>query len=218
MLDAFEELRSYVISCDDKPQLFTIPENEKNIPMFVCFSFDDYHLEQIIERGITIEELFTNIAKYQQRFGDDAIQCRIECDMDIYDEGRAKLLPASEHKVSMQKVLSEPYPFIDYENYKFMLIGNVPCVTCDGNIVPVNISFASEKALAFGNIVTDSTSQILSNMNAFRTDNKGYDRAREKLFKTMTAPKHLQKQYRPMISEKQRIFFQNLAIVLQEMQ
>lgn len=218
VLNALSEIRAYVESCEEKPHLFTVPKAEQNIPLYACFSFDDYHLNQIIKHGITIEELFKNIAKYQQCFGDEAIQCRLECDMDFYDEGRAKLLPASEHKVSMQKVLSEPYPFIDYESHKFLLLGNVPCVTCEGNFVPVNISFESEKALSFGNVVTDSISQILSNMNAVKTDNKGYDRAREKLYKAMTAPKHLQKQYKPMLSEKHRIFFQNLAIVLQEMQ
>ena len=218
VLDALSELRAYVESCEEQPHLFTVPKDEQNIPLYACFSFDDYHLNQIIERGITIEELFKNIARYQQRFGDDAIQCRLECDMDVYDEGRAKFLPASEHKVNMQKVLSEPYPFIDYESQNFLLLGNVPCVTCEGNIVPANISFASENALSFGNIVTDSISTILSNMNAQKTDGKGYNHAREKLFKAMTAPKHLQKQYKPMLLEKQRIFFQNLAIILQEMQ
>lgn len=218
VLDALAELRDYVVSCENAPSLFKPAKDEKDVPMFVCFSFDDYHLDQIIKNNISIEKLFHNIALYQKRFGEDAIQCRMECDMDIYDEGRAKNLPASEQKVSMQKVLSEPYPYIESKIRDFIFLGNIICVSCDGNIIPVNIPFSSEKALSFGNVKTDSTSQILSNMKTIKTDDRGFNKARADLFKAMTAPKQLQKKYKPYLNEKLRIFFTNLEIMSQEMQ
>ena len=217
-IEALKELYDYVESCDNQPHLFKPSPKEKNVPMFVCFSFDDYHINQILEKGFTIEQIFANIATFHKVFGKQAIECRMECDMDVYDEGRAKNLPASAHKVPMQKVLKEPYPFVDLEPRKIILIGNIPCISCDGNVIPTNIAFASEEALSFGNVVTDSTSQILSTMNSFKTDARGYNNARVKLYKAMTAPKHLQKQYKPMLVEKLHIFQSNLEYMLEKMQ
>ena len=118
----------------------------------------------------------------------------------------------------MHKVLSEPYPYIESKIRDFILLGNIICVSCDGNIIPTNISFKSEKNLSFGNIITNSTSQILSNMNTIKTDDRGFNKSRANLFKVMTAPKKLQKRYKPFLNEKLRIFFTNLEIMSQELQ
>lgn len=217
VLDALEELRNYVISCKDLPNLFTSEANEKDVPMFACFSFDDYHLDEIEKHGITVKELFSNIARYAQRFGEDSIECRLESDMDVYDEGRAKSLLNSAHKVSMQKFLTSPYPFVNIKD-KLLLLGNIVVISCDGEIIPANISFKNEKALSYGNIKNLSVSQILSNINAYETDDDGYNKERDKLFASMTAPKNLVRKYKKIGTKKLRIFYYLLNQASQEMQ
>jgi organic radical activating enzyme len=217
IIEALTELRDYILSCKEEMNLFEPEKDEIYTPLYICFSFDDFHLNQIINKGITIETLFENIATYQKHFGDDSIQCRMECDIDFYNEGRAKNLPASAQKISMQKVLTTPYPILKSNNLDFILIGNVPCVSCDGNIIPTNVSFESEKALSFGNILTDPISQILSNMNVLISNEKQFNKTQVKIFKTMTAPKKLQKKYKPYLNEKEHIFFTNIEIMSQRM-
>lgn len=216
LIKALKELYDYVESCNkEKPSLFSVPEGEKNIPISVCFSFDDYHLNQVINKGITIEELFENIAKYQKAFGQDAILCRSECDMDVFDEGRAKNL-TNARKVPL-KIAKAKYPFINF-NDKALLLGNIIAISCDGEIVPANISFADEKLYSFGNITTSSNGQILSNMKAFETDYKGYEESLKKMWKQYTAPKRIQKKYLPMLNFKQQNFMEKLELAIQKEQ
>ncbi len=217
VLDALEELRDYVVSCKDLPDFFTSDKNEKNIPMFVCFSFDDYHLDQIQNHGISLEQLFGNIAKFSQRFGEDSIECRLESDIDVYDEGRAKQLPNSAHKVSMQKFLTAPYPFVNIKD-QLLLLGNIVVISCDGEIIPANISFENEKAFSYGNIKTSSISQILTSMNAYETNDNGYNKARNQLFVSMKAPKKLIRKYQKIGNKKKTIFYHLLDVASQEMQ
>lgn len=217
VLNALKNLQDYIVSCDELPSLFRSSKKQKQVPMFVCFSFDEYHLLELEKRGITAEQLFENISKYQKVFGLEAIECRLACDMDVYDTGRATNLPSSANKVSLHKVMSEPYPFINLDN-EALLIGNIIVVSCDGEIVPANISFKDEKALSFGNFKTHSVGQILSNMNAIETDANGYNKARAKLFNSMTAPKKYQKAYKKMGTKKLHYFYYMLEQASQKQQ
>lgn len=216
-LDALKELQDYIVSCNDHPHLFTSPPEQKDVPMFVCFSFDDYHLKEMIRRKFTLEQLFDNIAKYQQVFGTEAIECRAECDMDIYDEGRAKYITKNVRKAPIQILTGAKYPFINLKD-QALLMGNIICVSCDGEIIPTNISFANESVYSFGNIKTDSNATILANMNAYETNDNGYNKAREKLWKEMTAPIKVQKKYHTLLSYKTKMFMEMLEASVQKQQ
>lgn len=215
VLNALYNLREYVVSCDKLPRLFEI--QEKEVPMYVCFSLDDYHLNQILNKNIQIETIFNNIAKFQLKFGEDAIQFRLECDIDVYNEGRAKNLPKSVNKINMNKILTHPYPVINLKN-KALLIGNIICISTQGNVIPVNMPFDSEKAFSFGNIKDDELPFILSNMNIIETDDDGFNKARNNLLKSMTASKKSQKKYIPVINKKLELIYRNLDLSLSQMQ
>ncbi len=211
VIDALKELYDYVVSCDDKLQIFSYDARQKDVPMFVCFSFDDYHLEQLIKKGITTEQLFDNIAKYQKVFGTKAIECRMECDIDVYDMGRAKSLPGEVKKVPIDIITKTRNPFINLSD-KAILLGNIVCVSCDGEIIPTNISFSEEKTYSYGNVKTSTNSQILMNMQAYETNDNGYNRARNKMRKAMTAPKRLLKKCYPLLSYKEHMFMEQLQM------
>lgn len=206
LLNSLKELEDYIKSCDNRTQLFKSSDDEKDIPLFVCFSFDDYHLNQIIKKGITLEQLFDNIAKYQKVFGLESIECRMDSDMDIYDAGRAKSLPKSANKVPLSQMLSHPYPFVELTNGA-ILLGNIITISCDGEIIPANIPFANEKLYSFGNIKEISSSKLLSNLKAYETDGNGYNKARIKMYNKMTAPKSIQRKMRPMLKNKLNNFY-----------
>ncbi len=216
-LYALKELYDYVVSCDNKPQLFSSEPGQKDVPMFVCFSFDNYHLEQMVKKGITTEYLFDNIAKYQKVFGTKAIECRLECDIDVYDAGRAKFLEGNVRKVPIDIITNAKVPFTNINN-KAILLGNVVCISCDGEIIPTNIPFAEEKIYSYGNIKTSTNSQILTNMKAYETNDNGYNRARNKMRKAMTAPKKLLKKCYPILSYKEHKFMEQLEISIKNAQ
>ena len=217
LLSALKELEDYIHSCDERSHLFKYDAKQKNVPMFVCFSFDDYHLNQMIKKGITLEDLFDNIAKYQKVFGTEAIECRMESDMDVYDAGRASTLPSSSNKVSIEKMLRLPYPFIDLKN-EAVLIGNVITISCDGEVIPPNIPFAKESELSFGNVKTVSNGTLLSNLNAYETNGNGYNKSKVQMYKAMTAPKKLQKRYHKVLSYKLNKFYEMLEEACQRQQ
>ena len=217
LLTALKELEQYIYSCEDRTHLFKNIPGEKNVPMFVCFSFDDYHLNQMIKKDITLEQLFDNIAKYQKIFGKKAIECRMESDLDIYDTGRAKNLPKSANKVPLSKMLSYPYPFIDLKN-EALLIGNIITISCDGEIIPANIPFSEEKRLSFGNVKEISNEKLLTNLKAYKTNGNGWNKARFAMWKNLTAPKKLQKKYKPMLSYKLYKFTEMLESAVQKQQ
>ena len=81
-----------------------------------------------------------------------------------------------------------------------------------------NVSFKNEKAVSFGNIVSDTNGQILSNMNAFETDDDGFNKARVKLINSMRAPKKLIKKYHQMGTNKMRQFYHLLEKASKSMQ
>lgn len=194
-LDALDELRQYIISCNDKPAFFVCPDpNDKHEPVYVCFSFDDYHLLSMLNQGITLEQLYDNAGKYYNRFSVNAVRCRLSCDVDVYDTGRAKNLNSEE---SVKKPLPDPsklvYPYM--VSKKAVILGGILTFSCDGEVIPPNIEFSQEKQLSWGNIKTEPLSEILSNMSTKKVSWLTFDGEYRKLFKLISAPKRAWKKY-----------------------
>ncbi len=197
-IDALLELQDYVIESRKKEILFEpLDPNEKIEPIYACFSFDDYHLLEILngplgESGLDV--LYQNIAKFQNALSPDAIVCRLACDVDVIDLGRAKQLNPSEN-VKVPMVLPETlvYPYVDEK--KRVTLGGLITISCDGEVIPPNIPFDMEKTLSFGNIKNLSLSQIFARTKTKKVSNIMFDFEISKLLKNHSAPKKKWRNY-----------------------
>ena len=98
------------------------------------------------------------------------------------------------------------------------MLGNIVCISCDGEVIPTNIPFVDEKTYSFGNIKSATNAQLLSNMRGYETKDRGYNRARTKMRKLMTAPKHIIKKVYPLLLYKNKIFMERLQASIQKEQ
>ncbi len=193
-LDALNELREYVISCDDKTHFFE-SEEENLAPLVCCFSFDDFHLQSMINKGIEFEQLYQTVAKYQQRFSRSSIECRMASDVDVINAGRAESITDNIHKIKTLSPSEWLYYYLNSKSQPVTLFGGIIEFSCDGEVIPPNIPFANEKALSFGNILTDKPSTIFANMTTKEVSSHGFNHETNKMFKKLTAPKPLWNKY-----------------------
>lgn len=193
-LQSLVSLREYVISCNDMPSFF-LDENEPLEPLIACFSFDEFHLQEMIDRGIEFDQIYSTVAKYQNLFSQKAIECRISCDVDIINSGRAQNLPSNIRKVKSFKPSDWVYQYFSSQTKPVTLFGGIIVVSTDGEVIPPNIPFKDEKVLSFGNIITDKPSQIFANMNTKEVSPKGFNAEYIKMFKKLSAPWLLWRKY-----------------------
>lgn len=192
VLDAIDELKNYVEKCREKTSGFFISTTEKtDVPLYATFSFDDFHIREILKIKKDYNDIFQNILKYKARFGFDAIECRIACDVDIYNSGRAKDLKTFIKKTKPLKASDYVYPY--YERDDLCLFGGIFSLSTDGLVVPPNIPFEDEKVLKFGDIKTDKLSQIFANMKTYKAND--LTREYNKMIKKLSAPNHKWKKY-----------------------
>ncbi len=219
-ISALLELKEYAEQTREEDILFRpIDKNEKLEPLYACFSFDDYHLLEIIngplgEDGINV--LYQNIAKYQNALSPEAIQCRLSCDVDIYALGRAKELNPNENEIVPPLAPNAwIYPYI-VENSR-VTIGGVVTVSVDGEIVPPNISFADEQVLSYGNIKDLPLSKIFARMRTKKVSSLMFDFATSKMMKKNTSSNKKWKKYLKSYGKKKYdIFYGNVDYMAQQ--
>ena len=208
-LSAINELREYVLSCKNSLSLIELDERDNNEPVIACFSFDGFHLKNISDKGVTIEEIFNNIARYQEILGERAIECRLSSDVDIINIGRAKTLNTLIKKVKPINPNKYIYPYEIEPNFIFM--GGFLTVSCDGEFIPVNIPFAEEKIYSYGNIFSDKFSNIASRMNTQKVQNNiEFDRLNMKNLEMMISPDYRWKKYLKSSGNKKFAYFNYL--------
>ncbi|MBR7172198.1 MAG: radical SAM protein [Clostridia bacterium] len=186
-LSALSELREYVVSCSEMPSLF-LDEKDPLEPLIACFSFDDFHLQEMIDRGIEFDQIYSTVAKYQNLFSEKAIECRISCDVDIINSGRAENISENIRKVKPFKPSDWVYQYYSSKSKPVTLFGGVICVSTDGEVIPPNTPFKDEKIVSFGNVITDKPSQIFANMTTKEVSAKGFNHADSKMYKKLSAP------------------------------
>ena len=206
-LDALSELRDYILSCENEINLVEPCAGENEEPLIVCFSFDDFHFEEVVKHGIEdVEDLLRNVGRYAQRFGEKAVECRVACDVDIINDGRAKNLKTFISKTKQMKPSDNLFPYLIHSNYIFF--GGIPSISCDGYVIPVNIPYENEKALSFGNICNESISQIIARMNTKEVkSDEEYNHSMKKIIEKMIAPNYKWKRYLKVIGNKKFAYF-----------
>ena len=66
VLDALDELKTYVEDCRKIMHGFFIPTTEKpDMPLYATFSFDDFHIREILKIKSDYNDIFQNILKYK---------------------------------------------------------------------------------------------------------------------------------------------------------
>lgn len=205
VLDALDELKKYIEECRKKTSGFFIPtDNKPDMPLYTTFSFDDFHIKEILKQKHDYNDIFQNILRYKARFGFDAIECRDACDVDIYNTGRAKNLKTFIKKTKPLKPSDYAYPY--YERKDMCLFGGILTLSTDGLIIPPNIAFEDEEILKFGDIKTDKLSQIFANMKTYPT--KDLTQEYNKMIKKLSAPNHRwKKYYKTWGKEKNNLFY-----------
>ena len=208
-LDALEGLRNYVLECKDKTSLVQFDEHDNKEPLVCCFSFDDFHWQNIRDKGMEVEDIFNNIVKYQERFSDKAIECRLSSDVDIINSGRATSLKTFIKKTKPIKPNQYKYPYQIEPG--FIFFGGILTVSCDGEFIPVNIPFSEEKLYSYGNICSDKFSIIASRMGAIKVENcDELNKLNEKNMNLMISPDRRWKRYLKVIGNKKYAYFDYL--------
>ncbi len=205
-IEALLELKEYLAICTNKKAYFTSKEETDLI--YACFSFDDFHISEIIDRGFQIEQIYENVAKYQNALSEKcSIECRVSCDVDIYNSGRAKQIKDKQiNKVRPMSVSDWKYPYILLD--ETIIVGGVMTISCDGEIVPPNIPFKDEKIFSFGNINTQPLSRIFKNMKIINCNAQEFEKNTDELFKKLSTPQHTWKRYLKAYGHKKLdIFF-----------
>ncbi len=189
-LDNVKELEDYIKSCNGK---FSLYEQDKNfLPLYILFSFDDFHLNEIISKGYSLEDILKVIGKYSQRFDQNAIECRISCDVDILNTGRAKTL-----QTNIPKVETIPYEYSYFSGENSNITVSLLTISTSGDFIPTHCSFDEEKQLSFGNIHSHSLNEIFSNMNMKRLNNsRQVNREKAKFMKSFTSSESNWKRYK----------------------
>ncbi len=189
-IDALLELKIYIEESSRNGAYFESP------PITACFSFDDFHLEQILKiygkEGLNI--LYQNVAKYQNALSEKAIVCRLSCDIDIFDSGRAKNLNPREHqKVPMILPKDTFFPYI--ESNKSIFIGGIIAISTDGEVLPPNIPFDAEKTLSYGNIRREPLSTIFGRAKTKKCSDLNFDFQHNRAISKNFASKKVWKNY-----------------------
>ncbi|MBO5344352.1 MAG: radical SAM protein [Clostridia bacterium] len=205
VLDALNNLKTYVEECRQKTNGFFTPTTDKpDMPLYATFSFDDFHIREILKTNRTYDDIFNNILRYKSRFGLDAIECRIACDVDIINSGRAKDLKTLIKKTKPLKPSDYAYPY--YERKDLCLFGGILTLSTDGLVIPPNIPFEDEKALSFGDAKTDKLSQIFANMKTYPA--KDLTREYNKMINKLSASnRSWKKYYKAWGKEKINLFY-----------
>lgn len=193
-LQSLVNLREYVVSCDEMPSFF-VDKKDSLEPLIACFSFDDFHLQEMIDRGIEFDQIYSTVAKYQNLFSQKAIECRMSCDVDIINSGRAENISENIRKVKAFKPSDWVYQYFSSKSKPVTLFGGIFCVSTDGEVIPPNTPFKDEKVVSFGNIITDKPSQIFANMTTKEVTPKGFNKEYNKMYKKISAPWFLWRKY-----------------------
>lgn len=208
------KLKKVIESKESKNSIFHSDLDE--IPVIVCFSFDDFHLKQLIEKGYSINDIFNNVAKVQKALN-EKIEIRIECDIDIINSGRAKDYSGNIPKHKAMSPNDHIYPY--YIHNHNVLFGGIFTISCDGEVVPPNIPFKDEIILSFGNIVNQSLSKTTANMNTKKL-NKPEQVSYEynKLLSRMSSSKLRANKYLKSVGYKKlNIIYSNIEHSLKEL-
>lgn len=205
VLESLTELQNYVKKCREKTNGFFISTTEKpDVPLYATFSFDDFHIREILKTNHDYNDIFNNILRYKSQFGIDSIECRIACDVDIINSGRAKELNTPIRKTKPLKPSDYAYPY--YQREDLCLFGGIITLSTDGLIIPPNIPFEDEKVLSFGDVKTDKLSQIFSNMKTYPT--KNLTREYNKMINKLSASNFSwKKYYKAWGKEKINLFY-----------
>ena len=208
-LDALEDLRQYVLDCEGLASFVELDESDNHEPLICCFSFDDFHWRNIKDRGMEVEDIFNNIVRYQERFSEKAIECRLSSDVDIINEGRAKTLKTFIKKVKPIKPNQYKFPYQVETGFVFM--GGILTLSCDGEFIPVNIPFAEEKLYSYGNILDEKFSTIASRMGAVQVStSEEFDKVNNKNMDMMISPDYRWKKYLKVVGNKKYAYFDYL--------
>lgn len=207
VLDALEELRNYVEESRIITNGFFIPTEKADVPLYATFSFDDFHIKEILKTHNDYSDIFNNILRYKARFGFDAIECRNACDVDIYNSGRAKNLKTFIKKTKPLKPSDYAYPY--YERKDLCLFGGILTLSTDGLIIPPNIPFEDEKVLSFGNVKTDKLSQIFANMKTYKTNDLTHEY--NKMINKLSASNHKWKKYYKQVGQEKIDLFYGIV-------
>ncbi len=134
--------------------------------MIISISVDDFHLNEMIKKGYTLENLLENVKRYRSEFGDDVVLFKGFCDVEVFNEGRSTDLPSTKNiKKHNINPLNKKFGYTNCNN--FVYINGLVSMSTEGEILPdCNLSYDNEKVFSAGNIKTDKVSTIFSNLNA----------------------------------------------------
>ncbi len=131
--------------------------------VFIGISYDKYHFEEIINRGLK-EVYIENFKKYSSSpfaVGPKILDPKVK----LFNEGNAKLLD-SNLTVDLKPV-DYAVTYIGYCNWKLDLngycyIGPLLAVSVDGNITECDASFENQKTTYnYGNVLRDSLAETI---------------------------------------------------------
>lgn len=205
-IDELLRLKAYIDKCRDKNiTAFTkLPE-----PYFyIVVSTDDFHLDQMIKNGYTLDNLLDNIKRYREAFGDECIEFKGYCDFEVLDEGRAKKLPEMDgiNKV-IPKPLSQRFSYTPLSQETSIIDGFLS-ISSDGEVLPgCNFSFENEKIFSAGNIRDKKLSEIFKNINLSAVPLNKLNRFRNKTLKAESINLKAYKKYDLSVGRKKEAFF-----------
>ncbi len=197
-VDALRELTDYVKQGFD--------EDDMDDLVLIGCSIDDFHLAELQKRGYSVEDITNNLAKIKKAIPEAYVDFRQECDVDLIDIGRAKDL------VGVKKVrpaLDILTPFYHDEKKNRTYLGGIPCLSTDGEIIPINIPFADEKTMSYGSVLHHDFIDILSKMRLKeKQKSTDIDKAYIRFAKSMSASEKLWKKYNKEYGYKKSYIFE----------
>lgn len=178
LLTSLKRIEKYIKSCRRKGLPLTVVN-----PINICFSFDSFHLSEMERLGINFDKVLDNLAMYQHIFGKNALICRIACDYDVINVGRAKKL----NDVRKVGFLTD-YTYHICELSGGIYLGGLFCISTDGKFVLPNTPFNEESNYTIGDIKTDKISDVLSRVNTFEISDNDIDKYYQELIESMSPP------------------------------
>ncbi len=183
-----KKLKEYVDECNKQDlSIFSrvTPDN-----FCIVFSTDDYHINEMIKKGYTIETLLENIKKYRQALGDNCVDFKGYSDFEIIDEGRAKNIKNTNVKKYIQKPLSNRFGYTNFNGNNCLITGLL-AISADGEVLPCcNLSYENEKVFSAGNIIKRRLSRIFGNMNFSAVEPKKLNKFIKKIYNDAIANKN----------------------------
>lgn len=204
-IDNLIDLKKYVEECRlSIDSYFEIDEE----PVVIRISLDDFHLNELNKKGITIEQVLDNTQKYQEILGENAVFAAYGCDYDIWKEGRSRKL-----RTDVPKAKSIKTPNLVYVcGQRGVLCGPIVTIGATGEFIPANISFANEKVLSCGNVLKDNLSEIMqrTKIKEVPNDGKSYFKESPKILRGMSAKISNIKKFTKTKRAQKRIYIENL--------